>query len=139
MLSAPRRQFLRHFAEMLAAMLLGMAVLGWPAHGIDSAPAALLLMATSMTAPIVAWMRHRGHGWARAGEMAGAMYAPAAALALLGAGLDAYHATMVPSMLAVMLLRREDYSRPLRRRSPERSRARPAPGTGAACPIRRGG
>jgi hypothetical protein len=115
-----RRHFLRHFLEMLVAMLVGMAALGWSAYLVQSPDAAVLLMATAMSLPMVGWMRWRGHAWARAAEMAGAMFAPAAALIalrLLGAvpgdsALDALHAVTVPSMLAAMLLRRAEYSRP---------------------------
>jgi hypothetical protein len=117
---SPARQFLRNFAEMLLAMVLGMAVFGSLLRGISAAPAAAsLAMAVSMTLPMAAWMRHRGHAWARVAEMAGAMFLPAIVLVLLLlAGvvtgqplLDIQHAAMVPGMLAVMLLRRREYSR----------------------------
>jgi hypothetical protein len=73
--------FVRHYVEMLLAMFLGMLVLGGPAMlalgaaGVSSAelkaeaPALLLLgMGVTMTVPMVAWMRHRGHGWAPSNE-----------------------------------------------------------------------
>ncbi len=72
-----------------------------------------------MTVSMVAWMRHRGHGWAPAAEMSGAMYAPAAAaLPLLWIGLveDEHallmtqHVAMFPLMLVAMLLRRDEYA-----------------------------
>jgi hypothetical protein len=101
-----------------AVVLLG-------AVGIDvgdwrnDAPELLLLgMAFTMSAPMVAWMRHRGHDWARAWEMTGAMFAPSlAAIALLWAGavtnsgtlLEIQHIAMFPAMLAVMLWRRDEY------------------------------
>lgn len=128
---SPTRRFLRHFAEMLVAMLLGMAVLGGAFSGILSlagtsysdtqrdVPALVsLVMAVNMTAPMAAWTRHRGHAWARVAEMSGAMFLPALALiALLPAGvvdgrslIDIQHGVMVPAMLAVMLLRRSYYS-----------------------------
>jgi hypothetical protein len=114
------RHFLRHFLEMLLAMLVGMVALGWTAELVQSPDVAVLLMATAMYAPMAAWMRYRGHSLARAAEMGGAMFVPAAgliALHLLGvvpgeSELDALHAAMVPSMLTAMLIRREDYSRP---------------------------
>jgi hypothetical protein len=75
------RHFVRHYVEMLLAMFLGMLVLGGPAMlalgaaGVSSAelkaeaPALLLLgMGVTMTVPMVAWMRHRGHGWAPSNE-----------------------------------------------------------------------
>jgi hypothetical protein len=68
------RDVARHYAEMLVAMFLGMFVLGsalaalLDLAGVDvsswgsEAPELLLLgMAFTMTVPVVAWMRHRGH------------------------------------------------------------------------------
>jgi hypothetical protein len=75
-------------------------------------------MAITMTVPMVAWMRFRGHGWRRCNEMAVAMLIPiAGVLALLGAGLFANegtllmleHVVMLPCMLVAMLLRRDEY------------------------------
>jgi hypothetical protein len=124
--------FIRHYVEMVIAMVLGMLVLGGAgaallgAIGIDvgnwqdDAPELLLLaMAFTMTAPMVAWMRYRGHGWAPAYEMAGAMFAPTfAAIALLWAGaladthaaLMIQHIAMFPAMLVVMLPRLGEYT-----------------------------
>jgi hypothetical protein len=126
------RHFIRHYAEMLAAMFLGMVALGMPAlvalgaAGTSSAelradaPALLLLgMGVTMTVPMVAWMRYRGHGWAASNEMAASMLIPTAGvIGLLRAGLVndvgtllmAEHVVMLPSMLVAMLLRREEYS-----------------------------
>jgi hypothetical protein len=130
-LTASTRHFARHYAEMVLAMLLGMAVLWMPAKlalgavGMssqelhDSAAAMLLVMATTMTVPMVAWMRYRGHGWPASLEMSAAMYLPTfAAIALLTAGLvedvgslmAIEHVAMLLSMLAAMLLRRDEYS-----------------------------
>jgi hypothetical protein len=80
------RQFVRHYVEMVIAMFAGMIVLGLPAEaglraiGSSSAdlrvdaPAVLFIgMALTMTVPMVAWMRFRGHGWRPCLEMAGAM------------------------------------------------------------------
>ena len=126
------RNFVRHYVEMVAAMFLGMAVLGIPAlaalgaAGVSSselrsdAPALLLLgMGISMTVPMVAWMRYRGHGRRASSEMAAAMLIPTAGVtALLGMGvgdvdglLMIEHVVMLPSMLVAMLLRRDEYSR----------------------------
>jgi len=124
--------FIRHYVEMVVAMVLGMLVLGGlgaallGAVGIEvgnwrtEAPELLLLgMALTMTVPMVAWMRHRGHGWAPASEMTAAMFVPTfAAIALLWAGavedshalLMIQHIAMFPAMLAVMLLRRDEYT-----------------------------
>lgn len=124
--------FTRHYAEMVAAMFLGMFVLGGALTlaldplGIDvgswseDAPALLLLgMAFTMTAPMVAWMRHRGHGWAPAWEMSASMIVPSiAAIALLWAGtvddteaaMVIQHVAMFPAMLLVMLVRLDEYT-----------------------------
>jgi hypothetical protein len=139
------RQFIRHYIEMVVAMFLGMAVLGMPAimaldaAGVSSAelrsdaPAALLLgMGISMTVPMVAWMRYRGHGWGPSNEMAASMLIPTAGvIAMLGAGLVAdigallaiEHIVMLPSMLVAMLLRREEYSGHHHRRAPSAAAA----------------
>lgn len=129
---SPVRNFVRHYAEMVVAMFLGMFALwfaltaplelaGVDVSGWDAdAPALLLLgMAFAMTAPMVAWMRYRRRAWARAWEMAAAMFVPTFVLVgLLWAGaqtdvdalLELQHLVMFPSMLAVMLLRRHAYT-----------------------------
>jgi hypothetical protein len=113
---------------MVIAMFAGMFVLGLPAEaglraiGSSSsalqvdAPAVLFLgMALTMTVPMVAWMRYRGHAWRPCVEMAGAMFAPTLiAIALLGAvDVDALmlweHVGMLLAMLGVMLLRPAEY------------------------------
>jgi hypothetical protein len=126
------RHFVRHYLEMVAAMFIGMVVLGAPGelglHAIgsssselqDDAPALLLLgMAFTMTVPMVGWMRFRGHGWPASMEMAASMLIPTAGvIALLGAGLvegmgalmTIEHVAMLAGMFAAMLLRREEYS-----------------------------
>jgi hypothetical protein len=131
-LDRPASHFARHYMEMLVTMFLGMAVLGTPAFlalgaaGVSSAelqaeaPALMLLgMGITMTVPMVAWMRYRGHGWQASNEMAASMLIPTAGvIALLGAGLvddvgtllAIEHVVMLPSMLVAMLLRREEYS-----------------------------
>jgi hypothetical protein len=124
--------FSRHYVEMVIAMVLGMVVLGGAAAaalgaaGVDvgawetDAPELLLLgMAMTMTVPMVAWMRHRGHDWAPAWEMSAAMFIPSVgAIALLWAGAveDAHallmiqHIAMGPAMLVAMLLRLDEYT-----------------------------
>lgn len=137
---SPLRTFAQHYAEMVVAMVLGMFVLGaalavppelagvavssWDTE----APALLLLaMAFTMTVPMVAWMRYRGHR-APAMDMAGAMFLPSfAAVGLLWAGIQAdihvlleiRHVAMLPAMLVAMLLRRQEYTG---------HHSRPAPG-----------
>jgi hypothetical protein len=116
---------------MVAAMFIGMIVLGLPAEGAlmaagsstsdlqESAPAVVLLgMAVTMTVPMVAWMRYRRHGWRPAGEMSASMFLPTfGAIALLGAGavdfgtaMGLEHVVMFPSMLVAMLLRPAEYT-----------------------------
>ena len=126
------RHFLRHYAEMVLAMVLGMVVLGLPAEmllqaagsGADelerTAPAVLLLgMAVIMTIPMVGWMAYRGHSRRANAEMAASMLVPGlGVVALLAAGVTTdvgdllmlEHVVMLPSMAAVMLLRRDEYS-----------------------------
>jgi flagellar biosynthetic protein FliP len=124
--------FIRHYVEMLIAMFVGMFVLGGAfavllgAVGIDvgswrteAIELFLLGMAFTMSVPMVAWMRYRGHGWAPAWEMTASMFVPSfAAIALLWAGMveDAHsllmiqHIAMLPAMLAAMLLRPAEYT-----------------------------
>jgi hypothetical protein len=127
------RTFVRHLVEMILAMLIGMAALGmlWrailAAFGADTSALRLhhaalvaLVMAFDMTVPMVWWMRHRGHTWARGVEMAGAMFVPALLLVGLlhlgavsgGSLIGLEHALMLPAMLAVMFWRLDEYTRP---------------------------
>ena len=116
-------RFVRHYLEMVTAMLVGMAVLGAASHLVidlpDRTAIELVEMAVWMTVPMTAWMRVRGHGWRATGEMALAMVLPTAgALALLASGAvtDGHtlvmveHIAMFPAMLAAMLLRRDEYT-----------------------------
>jgi hypothetical protein len=117
---------------MVLAMFAGMGVLalpsGWAMGALgtswsqlgDDAPALMLLwMATIMTAPMVGWMRYRGHGWRANAEMAASMFLPTfAAIALLAADLFEdvgplmmlEHVAMLATMLGAMLLRPADYA-----------------------------
>ena len=117
------KTFMRHYLEMLIAMFLGMGVLaGLPAAAgfkVDASELALLWMAFTMSVPMVAWMRYRGHGWAPAWEMTASMFIPSfAAIALLWMGvaeergtlMAIQHVGMLPAMLVAMLLRRDEYS-----------------------------
>jgi flagellar biosynthetic protein FliP len=131
-LSASTRHFVRHYAEMVVAMFAGMVVLGapaglvlramgtsWSALHTDAPALMLLVMAATMTVPMVGWMRYRGHGWQANAEMSASMVLPTVAvIALLWAGLVQdigmlmliEHVAMLLSMLAAMLLRRAEYS-----------------------------
>jgi len=116
-------RFVRHYLEMVAAMLIGMVALGASSRLVvdlpDRTSVELVEMALWMTVPMIAWMRVRGHRWRVRSEMAAAMLLPAAgALALLGAGVvtDSHtlvmleHTVMFPTMLVAMLLRRDEYA-----------------------------
>jgi hypothetical protein len=117
------KTFIRHYLEMVVAMVVGMEVLSIPldaVYDVSDRPALMLTeMAVTMTLPMVAWMRFRGHGWRASNEMAASMLLPAAGtLALLASGLVSdtgtllllEHAVMLPSMLVAMLLRRDEYT-----------------------------
>ena len=69
-------RFIRHFLEMLAAMVLGMLILAplWPT--IDRVELQALVMATNMTIGMAALMAVRRHAWSGIVEMSAAMYAP---------------------------------------------------------------
>lgn len=124
-----RHNLVRHFLEMVLAMLVGMAVLGAVVQVICAglghsgffvhhvglrAP----LMAMNMTIGMAAWMRYRGHGWAPIAEMSAAMFVPLALLigpfwvgVLSGdALLVGMHVLMVPAMVIAMHHRRDEYA-----------------------------
>ena len=122
-LHSPTGHFVRHYLEMVVAMLLGMAAMGLvQAAGLDlgdDTAVELVEMAVWMTVPMVAWMRHRGHRWRVCNEMAAAMVVPTlGALVLHWTGAvddgDALimleHTVMFPAMLVPMLLRRDEYT-----------------------------
>lgn len=120
-------RFLRHYLEMVVAMLVGMVVLGAALRGVLAVagveyptqyPELMALeMAFTMSVGMVAWMRYRRHGWASTLEMVGAMFAPAIALIpLLWLGViggDALlmleHLAMFVLMFPIMLRRRAEY------------------------------
>ena len=127
-MSQSTKQFVRHYAEMVAAMFLGMAVLSPPAGWVMSAfgtswgdistEMMILVMATTMTVPMVGWMLYRGHGTRANAEMSASMYGPAfAAIALLWSGMVTgtgvlmviEHVAMLLAMAGVMLLRPAEY------------------------------
>ncbi len=74
-------------------------------------------------------MRYRRHPWAMCAEMATAMFVPAVtAIVLFWCGVIHNHSVaavemtaMRPAMLAVMLLRRTEYSRPVHAKLARRS------------------
>ena len=115
--------FVRHYLEMVAAMLVGMYTLGglenlaFPSVTVG-ADVGVLLMATNMAIGMGAWMRFRGHSWRGIAEMSAAMYLPFVALlapfwagAIGGHTLMTWgHLLMLPAMGLVMLLRPAEYA-----------------------------
>jgi hypothetical protein len=122
-LHRPTVRFALHYLEMVVVMLAGMAVLGLGIRlfvDLSDRPAPMLAeMALTMTVPMVAWMRFRGHAWRPCHEMAAAMLLPAlGALGLLAADIVTNtgslmvleHTVMFGAMLVAMLLRRDEYT-----------------------------
>ena len=117
----------RHYVEMLITMVIGMMALhpvwhfGLEAIGasqvMNHATVMALVMATDMSLGMGAWMRYRGHSCGSIAEMSAVMYLPFAVFlpavwagamsgaAMLGAG----HIVMLPTMLGLMLWRRDEY------------------------------
>ncbi|WP_445283553.1 hypothetical protein [Streptomyces sp. DSM 118148] len=122
------KKFALHYAEMVAAMAVGMVVLHpvWMfvldvlgAAGLMRNPySGALIMATNMTVAMSAWMRFRGHRWRPIAEMGAAMYVPflvlfvPLALDLIDTGALMLwgHLLMVPAMAVAMLLRPREYA-----------------------------
>jgi hypothetical protein len=126
------RRFALHYAEMVAVMFAGMALLfmpsewtmgalgtGWSELREDAPAAWLLWMAMTMTAPMAGWMAFRGHSPRTNAEMSASMILPTLAIiALLGAGLVAdagsamalEHVLMLSGMFLAMLARPEEYA-----------------------------
>ena len=72
-------RFVLHFGEMVLAMMAGMLIY-MPVAGLIPTYLQQIGMALFMAAPMVAWMRIRGHGWRHGFEMALAMLVPWAAV-----------------------------------------------------------
>jgi hypothetical protein len=116
------KHFIRHYVEMIVVMFAGMALLWAPADLlIDTRPTAAMLgtMAFTMTAPMVPWMRWRGHRWQPTLEMAASMVVPALAMLTLlaadvvsdaGVLLGVEHVAMLAGMFVVMLARRSEFA-----------------------------
>ncbi|HEY0696903.1 MAG TPA: hypothetical protein VGD43_03735 [Micromonospora sp.] len=123
----PWRPLLRHFAEMVAAMLVGMMVLGAVARMglmlvgwsevLDRTEVAVVLMAVNMSIGMSVWMRYRRHSWASILEMDAVMVASFVVLLVpfwtgvlsAGAVMMVGHMLMLPAMALVMLRRWRDY------------------------------
>ncbi|MEV0224524.1 hypothetical protein [Streptomyces sp. NPDC050704] len=123
-----RSPFVRHYLEMVAAMVVGMLVLGAATQallalaGVELSESrdpelTALKMAFDMSVGMAVWMRYRGHGWVSTVEMCGAMFVPLLALfPLLWLGvvsadsmITLEHLVMLPLMFLVMLRRRGEY------------------------------
>ena len=115
--------FVRHYLEMVVAMLAGMYALG----GLEGlvapsltarADVAAMVMATNMSLGMAAWMRFRGHSWRGIAEMSASMYLPFVVLlvpywaGLAGEGvlMTWGHLLMLPAMAIAMLLRPAEYA-----------------------------
>jgi hypothetical protein len=125
-------EFTKHYIEMVLVMLAGMFVLGGalllaaaalglgPEEMREDAPGLFLAgMGFSMTAPMVWWMRRRGHSQGATGSMATAMVLPtlvplvllaARAMTDLHALLMIEHIAMFPAMLVAMIPYRAEYT-----------------------------
>jgi len=125
-------RFVLHYGEMMLVMFTGMGVgalalalvaaaTGYGYSDLKADAPALVLagMGVSMTAPMVWWMRRRGHSWAANRAMAISMIAPTvAAIVLLavdavadvGIALEIQHIVMFPGMFVAMLLYRGEYT-----------------------------
>jgi flagellar biosynthetic protein FliP len=116
---------------MVVAMIAGMAVLGVAIGALGEPPgysSSLLveygLMGAFMSAPMVAWMRYRGHSWADGLEMTAAMLIPTFALVVpVELGVARYvpgltdhslmmlsHVAMIGGMVALMIYRIDRYA-----------------------------
>jgi hypothetical protein len=115
-------RFARHYLEMVVAMAVGMVAIG-PVLGLaipeaSGAEVDSLVMATSMSVAMAAWMRFRRHRVGPIVEMSLAMYAGFVVLFPLlwsghidAAGLMAGgHVLMLLFMAAAMLLRPAEYA-----------------------------
>jgi hypothetical protein len=130
-MSHSTRHFIRHYIEMVIVMFAGMIVLGIPGEAglraiatstselrADAPALVFLCMAFTMTVPMVAWMRYRGHTWRPCLEMAASMIIPTlVAIGLLWAGVMGFdtlmgleHIAMLLGMLVAMLLRPDEYT-----------------------------
>jgi hypothetical protein len=123
-------RFTRHLLEMGVAMMAGMALLGVALWVLGEPPgyANLLvrhtLMGAFMSAPMVAWMRHRGHSWTDGLQMTLAMLAPMFALVVpVELGVARYvpglsegslpnfsHVAMIAGMVILMIYHWDRYA-----------------------------
>lgn len=128
-LHGPAAQFVRHLAEMILAMMLGMAVLGFLVRSVMGAlgyPDGLrpypelfaVAMTLEMTLPMAGWMLFRGHRGGIVVEMSGAMIGPVLGVVALcvvhvlpsAIAPTLSHVIMYPAMLGAMIYRRTEYT-----------------------------
>jgi hypothetical protein len=119
--------FVRHYLEMVLAMVAGMVLLGPPlmltsrllGYSFMFDPTIrTLVMATNMNIGMIVWMRYRGHTWERTMEMVVGMTVPFLVwLVPMWMGLISEltlnivgHLAMLAGMYLSMLFRREEYS-----------------------------
>jgi hypothetical protein len=124
-----KRQFVHHYLEMVAVMIVSMPVLGALISGIlalfgqsnlrDAAPGLrALVMTINMVVGMTVWMRIRRHGWPSTLEMDVAMILPfvlligpyLAGLVSRGVLLGGDMLMMLPLMFLVMLRRYDEYA-----------------------------
>ncbi len=123
-------RYTRHLVEMVVAMVAGMFVMGVAFAAVGNPPGYETLlgmyayMGAAMSAPMVAWMRRRGHSWADCWEMTASMVLPMFALVLpVALGLEKYvpglsagslmllaHVAMLGGMALLMLYRWDRYA-----------------------------
>ncbi|MFC4852113.1 hypothetical protein [Actinophytocola glycyrrhizae] len=137
----PTWNFVQHLLEMTVAMFVGMFALGMPAGALfdwlgwsalnELTVPSTLVMATTMSIGMAAWMRFRGCGWQATAQMCLAMFVPflvmypfyLTGLAGSAAVMVVGHVLMTPAMVVAMLLRRDEYTcshhRPARARAAE--------------------
>lgn len=143
-ISPAHRRFALHYAEMVAAMLVGMLVLGpvWTlafdafdaAATLDRDDVMSMSMATNMVVAMSLWMWFRGHTAAPIAEMAVAMYLPFVVLLVplwlgvlsIGWLMTLGHVAMLATMFYAMLRRRDEYTCHHADRRPRRRSAEPA-------------
>ncbi|MEJ2864945.1 hypothetical protein [Actinomycetospora flava] len=113
-------RFVGHYLEMVAAMVIGMMLLAplWPDAWTARPDVGALVMAADMTVGMALWMAIRRHLARQITEMSAAMCAPfvlglvpywlgviSGETLMIGA-----HVLMFVTMLAAMLLRRDEYA-----------------------------
>lgn len=122
-----KSHFGRHLLEMTVVMIIGMVAAGTVMtvpfgltvdQALTQFPVLFCLgIAFGMTVLMVAWMRHRGHGWGSCSEMAATMIVPAFPFIVLfwlgvitGPFCGLFCIASFLAMIGLMLFRRDEYS-----------------------------